>query len=84
MRDYKKLSVFPSFGVSKVKRQVADIRKHLSAEVTVDSSSLKNDDNDDEIPALQLRGYQTEGVNCLLWNWCNGRSCILADDMGLG
>ena len=84
MRDFKKISVSPSFGVSKVKRPVADIGKHLSEEVVAASYSLNNDDNDNEIPALQLRGYQLEGVNWLLWNWRNRRSCILADEMGLG
>ena len=30
LRDFKKLSILPSFGVSKVKLPVADIGKHLS------------------------------------------------------
>ena len=58
MRDFKKLSFLPSFGVSKVKRPVSDIGKHFSAEVAVASSSFNNGDNDNEIPALQLCGYQ--------------------------
>eukprot|EP00981_Chlorochromonas_danica_P002918 scaffold598_cov183-Ochromonas_danica.AAC.8 len=33
---------------------------------------------------LQLRDYQLEGVNWLLWNWWHKRPCILADEMGLG
>uniref|UniRef100_A0A8C4J301 Chromodomain helicase DNA binding protein 8 n=1 Tax=Dromaius novaehollandiae TaxID=8790 RepID=A0A8C4J301_DRONO len=32
----------------------------------------------------QLREYQLEGVNWLLFNWYNRRNCILADEMGLG
>ena len=84
MRDSKKLCVLPSFGVSKVKRPVADIGKHLSAEVTAASSSLKNGDDYNEIPALQLRDYHIEGVNCLLWNWWNRCSCIFSDEMSLG
>ena len=68
VRDFKKLSVLPSFGVSKVKQPVADIGKHLSAEVVVASSSLNNGDDENEIPALQLCGYQFEGVNWLLLN----------------
>lgn len=32
----------------------------------------------------QLRDYQLEGVNWLLFNWYNRRNCILADEMGLG
>ena len=81
MREFKKLSVLLSFGVSKVNQPVVDIGKHLSAEVAAASSSLNNGDDDNEIPALQLRGYQLEGLTWLLWN-C--RSCILADEMGLG
>lgn len=33
---------------------------------------------------LELRDYQLEGVNWLLWNWWHKRPCILADEMGLG
>uniref|UniRef100_A0A8D2LHX1 Chromodomain helicase DNA binding protein 8 n=1 Tax=Varanus komodoensis TaxID=61221 RepID=A0A8D2LHX1_VARKO len=32
----------------------------------------------------QLREYQLEGVNWLLFNWYNRQNCILADEMGLG
>lgn len=32
----------------------------------------------------ELRDYQLEGVNWLLFNWYNRRNCILADEMGLG
>uniref|UniRef100_A0A663MDA5 Chromodomain helicase DNA binding protein 9 n=1 Tax=Athene cunicularia TaxID=194338 RepID=A0A663MDA5_ATHCN len=32
----------------------------------------------------QLREYQLEGLNWLLFNWYNRRNCILADEMGLG
>nr|CCA16095.1 KIAA1416 protein putative [Albugo laibachii Nc14] len=34
--------------------------------------------------SLQLRIYQLEGLNWLLWNWYNERPSILADEMGLG
>ena len=57
VRDFKKISVLPSFDVSKVKRPVADIGKHLSAELSEASSSSNNGDDDNGIPALQLRGY---------------------------
>lgn len=40
------------------------------------SREYKNDNN--------LREYQLEGVNWLLFNWYNMRNCILADEMGLG
>ena len=52
--------------------------------MTIDSSSSKNGDDENKIPALHIRGYQFKGVNWLFWNWCNRCSCILADDMGLG
>ena len=84
VRDFKKLSVLSTFGVSKVNQQVSDIEKNFSAEVAADSSSLNNVNNDYEIPALQLRGYQLEGVNWLLWNWWNCRSYILEDETSLG
>uniref|UniRef100_A0A803SZW9 DNA helicase n=1 Tax=Anolis carolinensis TaxID=28377 RepID=A0A803SZW9_ANOCA len=32
----------------------------------------------------QLREYQLEGMNWLLFNWYNMKNCILADEMGLG
>uniref|UniRef100_A0A0K2SX23 Chromodomain-helicase-DNA-binding protein 7 n=1 Tax=Lepeophtheirus salmonis TaxID=72036 RepID=A0A0K2SX23_LEPSM len=32
----------------------------------------------------QLRPYQLEGVNWLMFSWYNGRNCLLADEMGLG
>jgi len=32
----------------------------------------------------ELRPYQLEGVNWLLFNWYTRQNCILADEMGLG
>jgi SNF2 family DNA or RNA helicase len=32
----------------------------------------------------ELRKYQLEGLNWLLFNWSRGRNSILADEMGLG
>ena len=46
VRDFKKLSVLPSFGVSKVKRTVSDIGKHLSSDVVEASYSSNNGDDD--------------------------------------
>ncbi|KAK1157605.1 hypothetical protein AOXY_G23730 [Acipenser oxyrinchus oxyrinchus] len=34
--------------------------------------------------ANELREYQLEGMNWLLFNWYNRKNCILADEMGLG
>jgi SNF2 family DNA or RNA helicase len=36
------------------------------------------------VDGLQLRDYQLEGVNWLMWNWWHKRPCVLADEMGLG
>lgn len=32
----------------------------------------------------QLRDYQLEGLNWMIYAWCKGNSSILADEMGLG
>ena len=32
----------------------------------------------------QLRTYQLEGLNWLIFNWFTRQNCILADEMGLG
>ena len=32
----------------------------------------------------QLRSYQLEGLNWLIFNWYTRQNCILADEMGLG
>lgn len=31
-----------------------------------------------------LRDYQLQGINWLVFSWCNSTNCILADEMGLG
>ena len=84
MKNFKKLSFLLSFGVSKVKRRVADILKHFSEVMTEASSSSNNGDDDNEIPVLQLCGYQLKGLNLLLLIWWNRCSFILVDEMGLG
>lgn len=42
----------------------------------------------DESPVYKagnnLRPYQLEGLNWLLFSWYNSHNCILADEMGLG
>lgn len=73
MREYKKLMESPFFGISEKERPI------VALEGSENPKSLKNDE--DEAVALKLRAYQLEGVNWLLWNWWNRRSCILADEM---
>lgn len=34
--------------------------------------------------ALELRDYQLDGLNWLVYSWCKSNSVILADEMGLG
>ncbi|XP_035007174.2 chromodomain-helicase-DNA-binding protein 6 isoform X1 [Hippoglossus stenolepis] len=44
----------------------------------------KLDNSRDYRNGNQLREYQLEGMNWLLFNWYNRKNCILADEMGLG
>ena len=67
VRDFKKLKESPIFGVSSSKRPI----------VGVESDETQSEVDENEV-SLKLRSYQLEGVNWLLWNWWNGRSCILA------
>lgn len=75
VRDFRKLATSPKFAVSRKPRPVADLGDGLSAKLKED------DDEKDASEGFQLRGYQLEGVNWLLFNWFNKRSCILADEM---
>uniref|UniRef100_A0A6G1SKW2 Chromodomain-helicase-DNA-binding protein 1 n=1 Tax=Aceria tosichella TaxID=561515 RepID=A0A6G1SKW2_9ACAR len=46
-----------------------------------------NDEDQKESPAgpvLELRDYQLDGLNWLVYSWCKQNSVILADEMGLG
>ena len=74
MRDYKKLLKSPTFGIPSVKYSSSDYGR--------EASNL--DEKVGDASALRLRDYQLEGVNWLIWNWWNKRSCILSDEMGLG
>jgi hypothetical protein len=67
MREFRKLSESPVFGVSKVPRPVADLG---------DGNCVDEDEGKEE-REFKLRSYQLEGVNWLLFNWWNKRSCIL-------
>jgi len=77
MREYKKLLASPEFGITTMKRPIADLGHE-------EVKPLNNVEEDESTSGLRLRSYQLEGVNWLLWNWWNKRSCILADEMGLG
>lgn len=74
-KTFRKLMESPLFGVSTLERPIAKLDDGEDDEVIGDT---------DAGPALKFRPYQLEGVNWLLWNWYNRRSCILADEMGWG
>jgi chromodomain-helicase-DNA-binding protein 7 len=69
VRDFRKLTESPVFGLSKMKRPVADLGDGFVVE----------EEEDEDLREFRLRSYQLEGVNWLLFNWWNKRSCILAD-----
>jgi hypothetical protein len=75
IRDFRKLQSSAQYGISQRARPVAD----LGDDVPMDTE----DDEVDPDRGFRLRSYQLEGVNWLLFNWWNKRSCILADEMGL-
>ena len=82
IRDFKKLQESPTYGVSSRKRPVASLDGDAVME-DVDNRGGADDDAG-AFKGFQLRSYQLEGVNWLLFNWWNKRSCILADEMGAG
>lgn len=43
-----------------------------------------SDERDEQTPRLELRDYQLDGLNWLVYSWCKQNSVILADEMGLG
>ena len=67
VRDFKKLQESPVFGLSDRPRPTIGYDEPLKDE--------------DAFEGFKLRAYQLEGVNWLLFNWWNKRSCILADEM---
>jgi hypothetical protein len=73
IRDFRKLNETREYGIMRRKRPVADMG---------DGSAQEDlDEENDAAPGFKLRSYQLEGVNWLLFNWWNKRSCILADEM---
>lgn len=73
IREFRKLTESPAFAISDRERPVADLGDGFD----------ESKDEQDEKPGtgFLLRSYQLEGVNWLLFNWWNKRSCILADEM---
>jgi hypothetical protein len=73
MQYFKKIQESPVFGISQRRRPIADSVNGRMVPV----------EEENEREGFRLRSYQLEGVNWLLFNWWNKRSCILADEMGL-
>lgn len=48
------------------------------------SQSQTQSTDEEQAPALELRDYQLDGLNWLVYSWCKQNSVILADEMGLG
>ncbi|XP_066243885.1 chromodomain-helicase-DNA-binding protein 6 isoform X2 [Saccopteryx leptura] len=69
VKEFESLQVLPD--VKHVERPASDAWQKLEK-----SREYKNSN--------QLREYQLEGMNWLLFNWYNRKNCILADEMGLG
>lgn len=67
--EFRKLQESPAYGISKRERPVTDM------------GQAKEDDEGGSTSGFRLRSYQLEGVNWLLFNWWNRRSCILADEV---
>lgn len=75
VRDFRKMPETKVYGKSSRARPVANLG---------DGAIIPEDDEaETEKAGFQLRSYQLEGVNWLLFNWWNKRSCILADEVGL-
>ena len=71
VKDFRKITESKAYGVSSKPRPVADLG---------DGAVIpEEDENENKKGGFQLRSYQLEGVNWLLFNWWNKRSCILAD-----
>lgn len=61
----------------------SDIEKLTNEEHNPDKNELQSAD-EEQVPALELRDYQLDGLNWLVYSWCKQNSVILADEMGLG
>ncbi|XP_043843002.1 chromodomain-helicase-DNA-binding protein 6 isoform X1 [Dromiciops gliroides] len=69
VKEFESLQILPE--IKHVERPASDSWQKLEK-----SREYKNNN--------QLREYQLEGMNWLLFNWYNRKNCILADEMGLG
>ncbi|XP_073539832.1 chromodomain-helicase-DNA-binding protein 6 isoform X1 [Phyllobates terribilis] len=69
VREFEALQVLPDVNITE--RPSSESWQKLEC-----SRTYKNNN--------QLREYQLEGMNWLLFNWYNRKNCILADEMGLG
>uniref|UniRef100_A0A2I3NB54 Chromodomain helicase DNA binding protein 6 n=1 Tax=Papio anubis TaxID=9555 RepID=A0A2I3NB54_PAPAN len=69
VKEFESLQILPE--IKHVERPASDSWQKLEK-----SREYKNSN--------QLREYQLEGMNWLLFNWYNRKNCILADEMGLG
>jgi hypothetical protein len=69
IQDFRKMHESPEYGTSTRERPIADL------------GEKQEEEEEDDVPkqGFKLRSYQLEGVNWLLFNWWNKRSCILAD-----
>lgn len=57
-------------------------KEPLETSTTATTTSAQTDE--EQPPALELRDYQLDGLNWLVYSWCKQNSVILADEMGLG
>ncbi|XP_043946125.1 chromodomain-helicase-DNA-binding protein 6 isoform X2 [Protopterus annectens] len=69
IKEYKEIQIIPN--IKRMERPASDLWQKL-----VRTRDYKNNN--------QLRDYQLEGMNWLLFNWYNRKNCVLADEMGLG
>lgn len=74
VKDFRKLQTSTVYGLTTRVRPVAKLD---------DSTEIKEEEETETKPGFKLRAYQLEGVNWLLFNWWNKRSCILADEVGV-
>jgi len=72
VKDFVKMQESPIYGISERPRPTARLG---------DGKDPPEEEENEGKQGFQLRKYQLEGVNWLLFNWWNRRSCILADEV---